>query len=91
MCLSHPWGSFAGMDQNTTTPVVPESASPRYAELAQMVADMQADFDKFYAQGNKAAGTRVRQAMQQLKTFAQTVRAEVQEIKNSGQNGSNGA
>jgi hypothetical protein len=68
------------MDQNSNTP---DSSCPRYTELADMVAAMQQDFDKFYNQGNKAAGTRVRQAMQQLKAFAQTVRSEVQEIKNT--------
>ncbi len=54
----------------------------RYAELQQLVAGMAADFQKFFADGNKAAGTRVRNAMQELKTFAQTVRKEVQDIKN---------
>ena len=45
---------------------------------------MAADFQKFYQDGNKAAGTRVRLAMQELKTFAQNVRNEVQSIKNEG-------
>jgi hypothetical protein len=57
---------------------------PRYAELQRLVAGMAADFDKFYRDGNKAAGTRVRNAMQELKTFAQNVRVEVQKIKNEG-------
>jgi hypothetical protein len=59
-------------------------ASDRYSELQRMVAGMAADFEKFYRDGNKAAGTRVRLAMQELKTFAQTVRNEVQSIKNEG-------
>ncbi|MBK9032969.1 MAG: histone H1 [Myxococcales bacterium] len=37
---------------------------------------MEADFIKFYNDGNKAAGTRVRGAMQDLKNFAQQVRTE---------------
>lgn len=45
---------------------------------------MEADFTKFFNDGNKAAGTRVRAAMQELKNFAQTVRTEVQSIKNEG-------
>lgn len=57
---------------------------PRYAELQALVAGMAADFQKFYQDGNKAAGTRVRLAMQELKTFAQNVRNEVQAIKNGG-------
>jgi hypothetical protein len=65
-----------------------ESTSPstvaRYTELQALVAGMAADFQKFYVDGNKAAGTRVRLAMQELKTFAQTVRNEVQSIKNGG-------
>jgi hypothetical protein len=57
---------------------------PRFAELQALVAGMASDFEKFYKDGNKAAGTRVRNAMQELKAFAQQVRVEVQSIKNSG-------
>ena len=63
------------------------SAGGRYAELQRLVASMAGDFAKFYNDGNKAAGTRVRNAMQELKTFAQTVRTEVQSIKNGGKPG----
>ena len=65
--------------ETTTTPSV-----ARYAELQALVAGMAADFEKFYNGGNKAAGTRVRNAMQELKAFAQTVRNEVSSIKNEG-------
>jgi hypothetical protein len=73
-------------NENTTNS---ESSSPttapaRFTELQALVAGMAADFQKFYVDGNKAAGTRVRLAMQELKTFAQTVRTEVQSIKNGG-------
>jgi hypothetical protein len=57
----------------------------RYLELKQLIAAMESDFEKFYVHGNKAAGTRVRAAMQELKTFAQTVRNEVQSIKNAAE------
>tara|TARA_R100001082_G_C4324742_1_gene142775 strand:+ start:479 stop:670 length:192 start_codon:yes stop_codon:yes gene_type:complete len=40
------------------------------------------DVEKF-AQGNKSAGTRIRQAMQEIKSLAQDVRVEVQAIKNN--------
>jgi gamma-glutamyl:cysteine ligase YbdK (ATP-grasp superfamily) len=60
------------------------TAVARFAELQAMVAGMEADFIKFYNGGNKAAGTRVRNAMQELKAFAQTVRNEVSAIKNEG-------
>jgi len=61
------------------------SQVPRFAELQAMVAAMAGDFEKFYKDGNKAAGTRVRLAMQELKNFAQTIRTEVQSIKNEGE------
>ena len=67
---------------DTSTEAV--NVPPRYLELKQLIAAMKADFEKFYLHGNKAAGTRVRAAMQELKTFAQTVRNEVQSIKNEG-------
>lgn len=65
-------------------PAPSEGASQvaRYAELQRLVAGMAPDFEKFYKDNNKAAGTRVRNAMQELKTFAQTIRTEVQSIKN---------
>lgn len=53
----------------------------RYDELKSKVDDLADDFQKFYAKGNKAAGTRVRKAMQELKQFAQEVRTEVQNMK----------
>ena len=56
----------------------------RFNELQALVAAMAPDFEKFYKDGNKAAGTRVRNAMQELKTFAQMVRTEVQTMKNAG-------
>lgn len=73
------------METNNETHIETHTgAADRYSELQQMVAGMAADFEKFYRDGNKAAGTRVRLAMQELKTFAQMVRNEVQTIKNEG-------
>jgi hypothetical protein len=66
-------------------PKSPAMSSSRYEELKQLVAAMESDFVRFFDQGNKAAGTRVRGAMQQLKTLAQTIRTEVQNMKNTGQ------
>ena len=60
------------------------ATADRFAELQQLVAGMAGDFQKFYKEGNKAAGTRVRLAMQELKNFAQTIRNEVSAIKNEG-------
>ena len=42
----------------------------------------QTDVTKF-VEGNNSAGTRVRKAMQNVKTLAQQVRVEVQDQKNS--------
>jgi hypothetical protein len=53
----------------------------RFSSLQQRVADMEDDFRKFYEKGNKAAGTRVRKSMQDLKQLAQEIRAEVQAAK----------
>ncbi|HEY1812157.1 MAG TPA: hypothetical protein VGG74_07350 [Kofleriaceae bacterium] len=60
------------------------SGASRFSELQALVAKMGPDFEKFYKDGNKAAGTRVRNAMQELKTFAQMIRTEVQTMKNGG-------
>ena len=40
------------------------------------------EIEKFI-NGNKSAGTRARKSMQTIKTVAQNVRTEVQEMKNS--------
>jgi hypothetical protein len=54
----------------------------RFADLKGFVDGLEDDFSKFYDKGNKAAGTRVRKAMQDLKTMAQGIRVEVQNQKN---------
>jgi len=43
---------------------------------------MEDDFSKFYEKQNKAAGTRIRKGMQDLKTVAQDIRLKVQATKN---------
>ncbi|MDX1420229.1 MAG: histone H1 [Rubricoccaceae bacterium] len=55
----------------------------RFNELQDFVNDLERDFSQFYQKGNKAAGTRVRKAMQELKKMAQDIRVEVQEKKNA--------
>ncbi|HEY8512914.1 MAG TPA: histone H1 [Cyclobacteriaceae bacterium] len=54
----------------------------KFQELKNLIASLESDIDKFYNKGNSAAGTRVRKGMQELKTIAQAIRAEVQELKN---------
>lgn len=56
--------------------------SRQYDRLKSFVADLEDDFEKFYVKKNKAAGTRVRKSMQDLKALAQEIRIEVQAMKN---------
>lgn len=56
----------------------------RFSQLRDLVNSLQEDFTKFYDKGNKAAGTRVRKGMQELKNLAQDIRVEVQNSKNEG-------
>jgi hypothetical protein len=55
----------------------------KYNELRELVASLEDDFSKFFEKGNKAAGTRVRKGMQDLKKLAQEIRVEVQSSKNA--------
>tara|TARA_R100000234_G_C4892160_1_gene131911 strand:- start:233 stop:406 length:174 start_codon:yes stop_codon:yes gene_type:complete len=52
-------------------------------KIQEVLNDVLADVTKF-SNGNKSAGTRIRKAMQEIKTLAQDVRVEVQKIKNNG-------
>ena len=51
-------------------------------EMINLLESVRTDYDKFYGNGNASAGTRVRKAMQQVKTTAQEVRLHVQATKN---------
>ena len=53
-----------------------------FDDLQDAVNDCQADVTKF-VDGNNSAGTRVRKAMQTIKSLAQEVRVEVQDQKNA--------
>lgn len=55
--------------------------SRKYEQLKALVAGLEEDVEKFYKKHNKAAGTRVRKAMQELKNLAQEIRVDVQERK----------
>lgn len=54
----------------------------KFQEIKSLVDSITEDVEKFYKNGNNAAGTRVRKAMQDLKGLAQEVRLEVQDMKN---------
>ena len=53
-----------------------------YDNLQNIINDSQNDVSKF-VDGNNSAGTRVRKAMQSVKSLAQEVRIEVQDQKNA--------
>lgn len=53
----------------------------RFDALQNKLNELAEDFLKFYEKKNKAAGTRVRKGMQELKNMAQEVRKDVQERK----------
>jgi hypothetical protein len=52
-----------------------------FDNLQDVINDCQTDVIKFI-DGNNSAGTRVRKAMQNVKSLAQDVRVEVQDQKN---------
>ncbi len=60
----------------------------KYKELQQKLASVEEDAKKFYDSGNKAAGTRLRKAMMELKNMAQDIRTEVSELKRKKLNAS---
>lgn len=55
-----------------------------YQQLKDAVANVEDDLRKA-AGGNKAAGTRVRKAMQDIKNLAQTLRTQVLESRGSNE------
>lgn len=55
----------------------------KFAKLKEVVASVETDVQKFYNSGNGAAGTRVRKALQEVKSLAQEIRNEITEKKNA--------
>lgn len=56
----------------------------RYEEINELLDQLEPDITKFYEKGNKAAGTRARKTLQEMKKKAQEIRMEIQEWKNTG-------
>ncbi len=56
----------------------------RLDEVKNLMAGLEEDLVKFYDKGNKAAGTRARKQLQDLKKLAQDIRVEIQNMKNAG-------
>jgi archaellum component FlaC len=54
----------------------------RIDQVKDLMTELEDDMDKFYNKGNKAAGTRARKQLQELKKLAQEIRLEIQDIKN---------
>lgn len=52
-----------------------------YEKIVQLIESMKENVDKFFAKGNKSAGTRVRTQCQELKKLAQELRIDVQNAK----------
>lgn len=54
----------------------------RFEDIKNVIEGVEDDMSKFYNKGNKAAGTRARKGLQELRKLAQEVRLEIQDIKN---------
>lgn len=54
----------------------------RIDEVKGLMSELELELDKFYNKGNKAAGTRARKALQELKKLSQEIRLEIQDMKN---------
>jgi hypothetical protein len=59
------------------------SVMPEYELLKKLIAEAEDDVNKAIG-GNKAAGTRVRKKMQEIKSAAQNVRVKVLEGRQDG-------
>jgi hypothetical protein len=56
----------------------------KFKELKTLIEGAEAEATAFFDKSNKAAGTRLRNAMQQTKVLAQDIRNEVTAKKNEG-------
>lgn len=55
----------------------------KFTALKELIASAEKDAAAFFEKGNKVAGTRLRNALQQTKTLAQDIRNEVTAKKNA--------
>ena len=51
-------------------------------QIEEILNSIKEDATKFFEKGNKAAGTRIRKAMQEINALAQAVRVSVSEKNN---------
>jgi hypothetical protein len=68
----------------TENPAAPSTApaGDEFETLKKLVAEAEADYQKAIG-GNKAAGTRVRKSMQDIKSQAQAIRVRVLETRST--------
>jgi len=55
----------------------------RIQQMKDLLNQLEPDMVKFYEKGNKAAGTRARKTLQEIKKVSQEIRLEIQNKKNS--------
>lgn len=55
----------------------------KFEELKSLLAEAEKDAQSFYSKSNKAAGTRLRNALQKIKVAATDIRKEVTDLKNA--------
>ncbi len=53
----------------------------KFDKINEKLNSLKEEFEKFYNKNNKAAGTRIRKGMQELKVLAQEIRVDVQNRK----------
>lgn len=56
----------------------------KFNELKVLIAGLEDDATKFYDKGNKAAGTRLRKGLQEVRVLAQDLRKDVSAKNNEG-------
>ncbi len=56
----------------------------RIEQVRSLISELEPDMEKFYEKGNKAAGTRARKTLQEIKKVSQDIRLEIQDMKNAG-------
>ena len=56
----------------------------RIEQVQSLISELEPDMEKFYEKGNKAAGTRARKTLQEIKKVSQEIRVEIQDWKNTG-------
>lgn len=56
----------------------------RIEQVRSLISELEPDLEKFYEKGNKAAGTRARKTLQDIKKVSQEIRLEIQDMKNEG-------